>query len=379
RQLRGAAGGRAAVVLQGSIVDVEMAQAALSGGVADLVEMTRAQIAEPELLALLRAGTPQRIRPCVLCNQRCRVRDDRNPIVTCIGDPRSGHETEDPAPSGVDAEPARVLVIGGGPAGMEAARVLANRGHSVELCEAGERLGGLLPAAATLAGRGRIALLGEWLAGELSHADVHVNLGSHLTEGDVESALLQGKHVVLAVGSVPGLRDYPVDGSVDVLDVVELLTGAAELPHGRVVVVDPVGDWVGVGTAELLAQRGHQVTIVSQDQVIGTQLALTGDLADANARLQRAGVVLAKRSVLRSATRGTAVIEDSITGQRQELDCAAIVHCGHRLPAPSLWVEDPRVVVIGDAVAPRTIHEAILEGRRGAMAVATAAHQVVLT
>lgn len=94
RAMREAAGGRVPVVLQGSVTEVPAARAALEAGAADLVEMTRAQIAEPLLVELVRAGTPERVRPCVLCNQACQVRDNRNPVVSCIGEPCSGHETE---------------------------------------------------------------------------------------------------------------------------------------------------------------------------------------------------------------------------------------------------------------------------------------------
>jgi hypothetical protein len=128
---------------------------------------------------------------------------------------------------------------------------------------------------------------------------------------------------------------------------------------------DPVGDWVGVGIAELLAHFGKEVTIISQDQVVGTQLALTGDLADANARLQQAGVRLAKRSLLRSGAAGRLTLEDSMTADRREIATAAVVHCGHRLPENALGEE----LAIGDAVAPRTVYEAVLEGRRAALRI----------
>jgi 2,4-dienoyl-CoA reductase (NADPH2) len=98
RAMRTAAGGQVPVVLQGSVVDPAAAEQALADGVADLVEMTRAQIADARLVAHIRAGHPERARPCLLCNQTCQVRDNRNPIVTCVGDPRSGHETTDPDP-----------------------------------------------------------------------------------------------------------------------------------------------------------------------------------------------------------------------------------------------------------------------------------------
>ena len=97
----GEVGGRAIpVVLQGSVVDPAQAQWALADGAADLVEMTRAQITDPDLVARLRAGQPDRIRPCLLCNQACMVRDNRNPVITCVIEPGSGHEHEAASTSG---------------------------------------------------------------------------------------------------------------------------------------------------------------------------------------------------------------------------------------------------------------------------------------
>jgi mycofactocin system FadH/OYE family oxidoreductase 1 len=362
RRITEAVEGRTRIVAQGSVVDPVQARKLLDDGVASLVEMTRAQIADPDLVGKLRDGRP--VRPCVLSNQKCRVRDNRNPIVSCIGEPRSGHETVDPDIEGSSDSPRDFLVVGGGPAGLEAARVLALRGHRVELAERTERLGGMVRLAARVAGRARLERLTDWLEGEVRRLGVRVRTGAEVTDG-AATAWPAGS-VIVATGSVPGPRGYLVRSGT-VVDVADFLAGAG-LPPGPVVVADPVGDAVGVGIAELLASQGRRTAIVSQDQVAGTQLALTGDLADANTRLQRVGVVLAKRSLLREVHDGHVVLEDVFTARRRELEAAVVIHCGHRLPRAVPALPGVRA---GDCVAPRTIHEAILEGRRAALALTT--------
>ena len=340
-----AAAGDTPVVAQGSIVDADRAQELLAAG-CTAVEMTRALIADASYVATLRAGRAP--RPCVLCNQACQVLDTRNPPVSCVLDPRSGHETTEPdvdLPQPSDGRP--VVVAGAGPAGLEAARVLALRGHAVEVVA--PAVGGLLPVVAAAPGRERFRRFADWLAGEC------VRLGVRFTVGRVDDA------DVVATGGLPGVPVVP--GAVPVADV---LSGAV-LPDGPVLVHDPVGGPVGVGVAELLAAAGRDVVLTTPDDVVGSMLGPSGDLAAANGRLARAGVRRETAVLLRSWADGVAVLEHRWSGAVVEVPCTAVVDVGHRLPGRVL-PDGGRDRFAGDVVAPRTVLDAVLEGRRAALA-----------
>jgi NADPH:quinone reductase-like Zn-dependent oxidoreductase len=146
------------------------------------------------------------------------------------------------------------------------------------------------------------------------------------------------------------------------LTAADVLAGT-ELPPGPVVVHDPAGGPVGVGVAELLAAAGREVTLVTTDEVAGARLG--GDLAPANARLARAGVRRETSSVLRRAGDGVAVLADGWTGTERSVACAVVVDAGPDLPGDV----PPGTPAAGDAIAPRTVLEAVLEGRRAVRAL----------
>lgn len=379
-RLRAKVAGRAAVVLQGSVVDPGMADAALAAGECDLVEMTRALIADATLLARHRAGRAS--RPCILCNQACQVRDARNPIVSCVVDPSSGFETTEPAadpPSPPDApvpagplpaaaSPAGppVLIVGGGPAGLECARVLAGAGRSVRLVEATDRLGGAAARAAVGWGRERLRSITDWLAAEVAAAGVDVELGRALGPAEVSAARAEGWEVVLATGARFAAERY-AGSARPVFDPAVVLEDPAVLPAGPVAVIDTVGDAVAVNLAEWLASaHQRQVTLICGDPVAATLLARSGDLSDANGRLQRAGVTRALRLVVRAIGPTGVDVEDCWTGEATTIAAASVVDCGHRLAEDSLYysLADPTLARAGDCVAPRSLLEAVLEARR---------------
>jgi mycofactocin system FadH/OYE family oxidoreductase 1 len=351
----------AMVVLQGSVVDTGQAEWALGGyddpARCDAVEMTRAQIADPELVRKLAAGEADRIRPCTRCNQTCQVRDARNPIVTCIGEPTSGRETEDPDWYVPAPHPRDVVVIGAGPAGLEAARVAALRGHHVIVLERDAQVGGMARVA------GPNGALVDWWMREHTLLGTAIHLG--VTDPVPHLAALDRPVVIQATGSIPGRRPYEVADGAIVLDVADVRRGTASLPEaGTVVIFDPIGGPIGVALAEELGERA---VLVTQDNIAGNELARTGDLAPANTRLAQQGVTIERRTLLRVVRPAGSEpleveVEDRYRGDRRTIACAAVVDCGFRLPSEPI----DGAVPIGDAVAPRTIHEAVLEARRTA-------------
>ncbi len=279
------------------------------------------------------------------------MRDARNPIVTCIGEPTSGRETEDPDWYVPSPHPRDVVVIGAGPAGLEAARVAAIRGHRVQVIEKTDRIGGLAAVA------GPNGALVDWWRIEHERLGIDVRLSTSTWEAGDHTTVVQ------ATGSLAGPRPYEViDGSL-VVDVADVRRGAAELPdEGTVVLFDPIGGPIAVALAEELGERA---VLITQDNIAGNELSRTGDLAPSNTRLAQAGVTIERRTLLRTAQPGEVELEDRYSGERRTIQCAVLVDCGFRVPTEPI----DAAVQIGDAIAPRTIHEAVLEARRAALAI----------
>ena len=373
------AGSQIPVVAQGSIVDWGQAEWAIESGAADAVEMTRAQLADAELVRKLRSDSSARIRPCLLCNQTCKVRDNRNPIITCVVDPRTGHETEDPVEPPHTAERTRrtVTIIGAGVAGLEAARICALRGDEVHMLEADTQAGGIVRTAARASGRDRLGAIAGWLVAECHELGVRIETNHRATNDEITMLRAAGP-VIIATGAVPGTVPFIVHAGATVLDATQphdvtqphdaTQPHARELPQGPVAVWDPIGGPIAIAIAEGLAAQGRSVTLLTPDLLVGEKLALTGDLAPAQVRLHGAGVTLVKRALVRAVHEGKIELEDRFSGKASVIEAAVLITCGHRVPDTTID-PDETLIHAGDRIAPRTIHEAILEGRRAAMSV----------
>jgi 2,4-dienoyl-CoA reductase (NADPH2) len=346
-----------ALFLQGSVVDVGQAEWAINDGVCDAVEMTRAQIADPDLVQKIKNGQHDQIRPCIRCNQTCQVRDARNPIVTCIAEPTSGHESQDPDWYQPASSPRHITVIGAGVAGLETARVASLRGHSVTIIEKSSGIGGI----AAIAGPGQ--QLVSWLQSEIERLGVQVELNR-----EFDSISLPNSQVVIqATGAQRGVSEYEITSETEVLDIAEIRRGNSVLPEtGVVVILDPIGGPIGVALAEELGERA---ILVTPDNIAGNELSRTGDLAPANVRLAQRGTRIQRRSVVRGITKQDSHfvvrVQDRFSGELTEIECACVVDAGFRLPTTAI----DGAIQIGDSVAPRTILEAVLEGRRVAASI----------
>jgi hypothetical protein len=160
------------------------------------------------------------------------------------------------------------------------------------------------------------------------------------------------------------LRSYHVTSGATVLDIAAVRRNEDTLPaSGDVAVWDPIGGPIAVALAYEL---GRRAILITPDNIAGNELSRTGDLAPANVRLQQVGVRIERRSILRAVRKGHVELEDRFTGERRRISCSVLVDCGYRLPTPPIRDAD---LAAGDCVAPRTILDAVLEGRRAALAL----------
>jgi 2,4-dienoyl-CoA reductase (NADPH2) len=354
------------VIGVGRFKDPVQAERALAEGQCDLVGVVRGQIADPDFAAKARAGHATAIRACLSCNQECVGRMGLNRWLGCIENPRTGKEH---APLPTPRRSRRVYVVGGGPGGLQTAVTAASLGHHVTLFERAERIGGQINSAAAVPSRAELGDLVRNLAAEATRCGVDVKTGH-----EVSAAFLLAEApdaAVLATGARPAHPAWS-NGHPRVADVREVIDGAAS-PAGTVVVVDELGFHQATSVAELLADRGCDVTVITSAMVVGQDLGITLDIelwtmkAHAKGISQRTDVV-----VLGSREEpGGGLVLDLLhhpTGSAEQLACDWAVSAAPPDPEEDLWhalANAPfEVHRVGDCLAPRRAHAAVIEGER---------------
>jgi mycofactocin system FadH/OYE family oxidoreductase 2 len=356
------------VVGVGRFKDPLQADRALSEGHADLIGVVRGQIADADFAKKAQAGEAAAIRNCLSCNQECVGRMGLNRWLGCIESPSTGREAvvvHRRAP-----RPRRVMVVGAGAGGMQAAIAAARVGHQVEVFEAEDVPGGQVRVAATVPSRAEFADLTRNQLAEAQRGGVTFHFGT-----PVDAALVAQRRpevVVVATGSLPQ-RPWWAGDHGRVVDVRDVLEGRAE-PSGQVLVVDELGFHQATSTAELLADRGCAVEIVTPGMVVGQDLGITLDMETWWMKATAKHIAQTTDTMVTAVAEGddggvVVALQQHTTGRDAERRVDWVVCATPPQPADALWralrhqglAEVHRV---GDCVAPRRAHAAVIEGER---------------
>jgi mycofactocin system FadH/OYE family oxidoreductase 2 len=366
---------RLPVVAVGRFKDPIQADRALADGHCDLVGVVRGQIADADFAAKARSGHGHDIRTCLSCNQECVGRMGLNRWLGCIENPRTGRESIVlPTPR---RRGRRVLVVGGGPAGLQAASTAAQRGHQVTLLERAVGTGGQVQVAAGVPSRAEFLDVVRNLLAECRRHGVDVRTGVTATVEAVRDHAPDA--VVLATGARPQ-PPWWAGGLDRIVDVRDVLEGRAT-PAGAVFLVDELGFHQATSVAELLADRGCAVRVSTPGMVVGQDLGVTLDLEGWYVRAEAKGIVqTTDEVVLGAAAHESGGVELDVlrhtTGVTAKVRCDWVVCAVPQAPEDALWHElsalsdvDWSLARVGDCVAPRRAHAAVIEGHRAAVAL----------
>ena len=368
-------------IISGRFRTLEEVEQVLHEGTADMVSMVRAHIADPALVRKTREGRSEEVRPCLGCNQGCLGGAALTGNVGCtvnIAMGREGTLSEDLI-SGVET-PTKVFIVGGGPAGMEAARIAALRGHRVVLAEAGGDLGGAVNVARRAPHLHGLADATNWLQQEIYRLGVEVRLGTYMDANEVRAEVAD--HVIVATGSLPradgqqiaipgelprGVEHPHVINSTDLLTNPRLKLGASAL------VLDDVGHYEAIAVAEFLIDNGIAVTFVTGHPMFAPTAERFGRTIPALERLHRGSFDLLTRYALVEVQPGQCLVRPLQGSRLRTVLADTVVLVTVNDPLRDLYdelrTEHPSIHIVGDASAPRDMQAAIAEGHLVARAL----------
>jgi 2,4-dienoyl-CoA reductase-like NADH-dependent reductase (Old Yellow Enzyme family) len=365
---------RLPTIVTGRITTLIEAERLVAGGHSDFVGLTRAHIADPEIVRKTLSGRAAEVRPCIACDM-CVASMYAGGIGCAVNAGAGAERTRgdhhvSPAP-----RPRHVLVVGAGPAGLEAARVAAARGHQVTLLERSDRLGGQLRIAASAPSRGRLSALLDWFERELGRLEVDLQLG---VEGDAELVREIGADTnVLAVGVQPRLDGVHLvsPGEPMELDRGAVLTSSWEVLSGalgaarRVTVIDDSGHYEAVAAAERLLADGAEVNYVTTLDSLLAKLHTAFEPGPAVHRLRTSGRFSLSVRTMGLGFDGSSVdLRDIDGGESWSHPADAVVFVSANPPDPALAAAlslgPAPLHVIGDALSQRHLRAAIGDGNR---------------
>lgn len=352
----------------GRINQPQEAEAIIAKGQADVCGMTRALICDPQMPNKSDSGHAEDVRACIACNQACIGHFHKGLPISCIQHPETGRELIYGQPK-ASVQRKRILVVGGGPAGMKAAAVAAQRGHHVTLYEASAQLGGQIQLAQLLPRRSEFGGASTNLQREMQLAGVEVVRNTR-----VDRALIEREnpdHVIIATGAQPYWPNFERGGDLQVVDAWQVLRDEVQLGRS-VVVADWRCDWIGPGIAERLVRAGHQVQLAVNGTHCGENLPLyvRDQLAG---ELHKLAVPIIPYARLYGCDDSTVYLQHTASGEPMLLENVdSLVLCQGHQSVDDLGQQLKGLVPfqrIGDCLAPRTVEEAIHEGLKVAWAL----------
>ena len=361
----------------GRIKDPLLAEKIIADGQADMVGMTRAQLADPELANKAKEGRLEDIRPCLGCNQGCISRLYNQRGVTCLGNPTAGREEMLGIGTLKPADKRKmVMVVGGGPGGMEAARVAALRGHKVQLFEQKSQLGGQVNLHAKIPIRAEFADLTRWQAKQIEKLGVEIHLNTAVNADTVKQ--MKPDAVVIATGATPQRTGFnealPLKDTIPGVDqknvctVWDVLEGKVDIAGKNVLLIDNEGGHEAYATADYLVDGGAKVQVVTRLYMAGTDLIPVHDVIFYYRRLLEKGVTFLATHIVKEI-KGNQALLYNVYDPKQEKTFDKIdlfVLAMGKDPNDALYKEIkgqvPELYRVGDCLAPRLTQYAVMEG-----------------